>query len=121
MEFSREVMGFLQVVIDIISALTVLYVAVVITAQYGFHNTKERLQFAHRVCLVLVSVAFAYHAEDIMMNFSRHGLTATNVLLHLSLMSCIVISTIRMTRQATKGAHVPYKNGGSITGPLRSH
>lgn len=115
MDFSRNFMLWAQIILDLIGALSALYIALIITQAFGLGSWRARLQLLHRFTLVMVSLGFAWHVEDLVNRPDAHGLTGPNVFLHLSFILMSVVSAIRFRRfQRQQGE----TNGGHLVGPF---
>lgn len=116
---------YLQTILDITGALGCVCILALVTQAYGFGSSAARLQLLHRLGLVGVASAFAFHAYDIISAPARHGLTLPNIVLHILLIYCIIISGIRLRRAQleieAQGGYTAGSNGGMFTGPFHNH
>jgi hypothetical protein len=119
---TREHVVYFQTGLDLIGCFGCICILAVVTQAYGFGSFRARLQFLHRVGLVLVSAAFAYHAYDIVMAPEKHGLTPPNIILHAALIFCVIISGVRLRRAQLeverRGGETAGSNGGMFSGPF---
>ena len=117
----RETYAQFMVLVDVICAITSCYIAISVSKYYGF-GRNDLLQRGHRVAILVLSFFFAWHAEDIAVNTSSHGLTPQNLGLHVTILAVMMLSAIRLHRAAQRieslemGRKVG--NGGLITGPF---
>lgn len=114
----RTIFLWYQITLDSSAALASLYMGIAITQEFGLGSRKELLQLLHRVTFALVTIGWAWHAEDLAMRPGEHGLTLTNVFLHTTLLASMVTASIRIWRfQNVNGGH--QGNGSLMTGPYR--
>lgn len=114
--------AWIVILLDFCAAVVIFHITLTITQHAGFGNHRERMQGVHRVLLITASILFGWHAVDIYLHPSLHGVTPANQLLHVTLLGTLVVSAIRI-RSAQKreiaARHTSsYSNGDALTGPL---
>jgi hypothetical protein len=123
-ELTRIHVMYFQTLLDLIGALGCIYILAVVTQAYGFGSAHARLQLIHRLGLVGVSSAFAFHAYDIVSRPALHGLTTPNIILHAMLIYCVIVSGVRLRRAQLeierRGGDSAGRNGGLFSGPFHS-
>ena len=120
MEAHRLDMAALMVGIDVINCLVIFYVAITITRQFGFGNSKARLQYAHRVALIGLGIVFGWHAEDVAMHPETHGLSMINLIEHVVVLIAFSIGAVRIALGRKQIVHlnaaIKARNGDILSG-----
>lgn len=115
----RTIFLWYQVSLDTTAALASLYMGIAITQEFGLGSRQEIWQLMHRVAFALVTAAWAWHAEDLIMHSELHGLTFTNIFLHTTVLMCMIIASVRIWRFQRNQVDNRFMNGGLMTGPFR--
>lgn len=118
-EIPVSVMEYVMPAFDTAASFLMFYMALQLTKDFGFGNKREWLLFGHRLLMFMCSFAFAYHAYDIWREPHRHGLTGSNFLLHVTLLSVSVFSAVRLT--IAEKPNYEGGNGGGFIGPFGRH
>lgn len=119
MEHFKMLTLYYQVTLDTMATLITLYTGLAITQNFGTGNARQKWQLAHRFAFVWVTLGWAYHAEDMLMNPGLHGLTKSNLILHTGLVVLYTIACIRIMMYQRVTHDDVYMNGDLSTGPFQ--
>lgn len=113
-------LAHLMVLIDVVCAIVLFYVAIFISKNYGHGGLDDKLKWIHRLTILAMSFGLAWHAKDIAVAPQAHGLAPSNFFLHIGMVLCFTIGALRfhISKAAQLGRDRQYKNGDAIAGPF---
>jgi hypothetical protein len=120
--FNREIMETTQITLDVLVAFGGIYILVIVTRNYGWGWGRSKLQLFHRLSLMYVSGSSAWHAYDMWSNPSIHGFSRSNVNLHFSFISLVVVGAVgAWIAQKRTDPPPDYSGNGGPGGPISKH
>lgn len=88
-----EHVSLVMTVVDSFGAVLLLFIAVTITPESGYHTKAARLQLLQRSVIMLMSITMMWYGLDLL--GSPRTLSVPNLLIHILLLTAASISAVR--------------------------